>query len=43
MSTTEVLVRQKAQAAHDAAGRRGTIRSGQKNKAPTPSGDAVLG
>lgn len=42
MSTTEVLVRQKAQAAHDAAVRMGTLRSGQKNKALLAMAAALL-
>ena len=42
MSETEVLVRQKAQAAHDAAVRMGILTSGVKNKALLAMADALL-
>ena len=42
MSETEVLVRQKAQAAHDAAVRMGILTSGVKNRALLAMADALL-
>lgn len=42
MSTTEALVREKAQAAHDAAVRMSVVRSGEKNKALLAMADALI-
>ena len=42
MSDTEILVRQKAQAAHDAAVRMGILRCGDKNRALLAMADALI-